>query len=241
MRILALLPLLAGFTALGTPTIASADSCQARSTASAPTVVELYTSEGCSSCPPADRWLSSLKGRPGVLALAYHVDYWDRLGWADRFASPAFTDRQRALARRSGSATVYTPQVVVDGRDWRGWPQLPRAGALSPIMLQMSRDGDVVRAEVAATASAPARLAGYWAVLEDGHASKVRAGENDGKTLLHDHVVRLQRDVPAWTAADGARWQITVATGDAAFPRRIAFIVVDASTMRPLHALALAC
>lgn len=220
---------------------AQAGSCEARSGAKAPAIVELYTSEGCSSCPPADRWLSSLKGRTDVLALAYHVDYWDRLGWADRFASPAFTDRQRAQARRSGSSTVYTPQVVVDGRDWRSWPKLPAAGTASPVALQLSRDGDVVRADVTAASGVPARLAGYWAVLEDGHASKVRAGENDGKTLQHDHVVRLQRDVPAWAAADGASWQLTVSRGEADFPRRVVFVVVDAQSQRPLQALSLGC
>ena len=109
------------FTALAALSLAAAAGpvCKAGSGATAPVVVELYTSEGCSSCPPADRWLSTLKGRPDVLALAFHVDYWDRLGWPDRFATAEGTARQWALARRDGSPQVYTPQVRVNGRDAR--------------------------------------------------------------------------------------------------------------------------
>ena len=97
-------------------------ACRAESGTRAPLVVELYTSEGCSSCPPADRWLSTLKGRPDVLALAFHVNYWDHLGWPDRFASPEMTARQRDSARLAGIRSVSTPQVVVQGRDWTAWP-----------------------------------------------------------------------------------------------------------------------
>src|SRR5439155_369615 len=84
---------------------------------------------GCNSCPPADRWLSGLKGRSDVVALAFHVDYWDRLGWVDRFADAAYTRRQVEQQRLSGGGFVYTPQVLVDGRDWRRWPTLPAASA----------------------------------------------------------------------------------------------------------------
>ena len=81
----------------------AAGSCSARSGPSVAPVVELYTSEGCSSCPPADVWLSRLKADPGVVALAFHVDYWDRLGWKDRFASPVYTQRQAQSQRSSGA------------------------------------------------------------------------------------------------------------------------------------------
>ena len=122
---------------------AAAPICHDTSTATAPVVVAPYTSEGCCSCPPADRWLSTLKGRPAVLALAFHVNHWDRLGWPDRVAPPEFTARQHALAQRAGSRQVTTPQVVAAGRDWTLWPQLPATSA-SPVSLTLRRDGDTV-------------------------------------------------------------------------------------------------
>jgi hypothetical protein len=222
-------------------TTAAASVCRAESVGAPPTVVELYTSEGCSSCPPADRWLSTLKGRPDVLALAFHVDYWDRLGWTDRFASPEITARQVALSRSAGSRSVYTPQVVANGQDWRSWPRLPRAAAATPVAVTLVREGGSVRATVSAPAGAPARLAGYWAVLEDGHVSRVGAGENAGETLRHDHVVRLYRPLPAWPAAAGLSTALEVSTGVAEHPRRVAFVVSDADSGRPLQAAVLGC
>jgi hypothetical protein len=226
-----------------TAVAAAAPSCQATAAATVPTIVELYTSEGCSSCPPADQWLSKLKGRNDVLALAFHVNYWDQLGWTDRFATPESTARQTTLARAAGGSQVYTPQVLVNGRDWRSWPQLPKTAAASTVGLTLVRDGDQVTAQVAqvTTTVGPAKLAGYWAVLEDGYQSQVRAGENAGETLHHDHVVRLYRPVAAWTAADGLRTQLTVSKGVAEYPRRIVFVVTDLTTAKPLQAVALSC
>ena len=126
-----------GATALGGP------GCQAVSGPKRLQLVELYTSEGCSSCPPADRWLSTLKGRPDVLAAAFHVAYWDHLGWRDRFASAAFTARQSQLQRSSGARHVYTPQVLVNGRDWRRWPELPGAPAEPPVVhIRLERESE---------------------------------------------------------------------------------------------------
>ena len=82
--------------------LAAPAACNATSGVSVPTVVELYTSEGCNSCPPADKWLSTIKDQPGVVSLAFHVDYWDRLGWKDRFADPAYTQRQNEVSARGG-------------------------------------------------------------------------------------------------------------------------------------------
>ncbi len=240
-----LIPLLLAVAAASTlsPALAQATaSCSAHSGAVPPTVVELYTSEGCSSCPPADRWLTSLRGRSDVLALAFHVTYWDRLGWPDRFAAAAHTHRQYELAQRAGSRQVYTPQVVVDGADWRRWPQLPgpRAASAAPA-LKLERQGERVVATVAPTSGTDTPLAGYWAVLEDRHASRVTAGENRGETLRHDHVVRLYEPVAGWSAAAGAMPSIAVSRGVAEHPRRVAFVVTDARNGRPLQALALAC
>jgi hypothetical protein len=216
----------------------SAGGCSATSSAQPPAIVELYTSEGCSSCPPADRWLSSLKGRSDVLALAFHVNYWDRLGWPDRFATAAITQRQHDLQRAAGAPYVYTPQVVLNGRDLRAWrgAALPRLPA-SAIGITLARDGATARAAVEAPPSMP--LAGYWAVLEDGHTSRVKAGENAGETLSHDHVVTLYRPLSAWSA--GRREFTLELPAAAAAARRVAFIVTDASGAKPLQAAVLGC
>jgi hypothetical protein len=221
-------------------------SCKAQSAATAPTVVELYTSEGCSSCPPADRWLSTLKGRPDVLALAFHVNYWDRLGWTDRFATPEATARQTMLAHQAGESGVYTPQVIVDGQDWRQWPRLPKPASTATatataIGVTLVREGGMVTAQVAGASGSSSQLAGYWAVLEDYHESKVRAGENAGETLRHDHVVRLYKPVATWSANLGTRVQLAVSQGVPQVPRRVVFVVTDAATARPLQAVALGC
>jgi len=226
---------------LAGPWAAAAPVCQATAPATPPLVLELYTSEGCSSCPPADRWLSTLKGRTDVLPLAFHVDYWDRLGWADRFASAQATERQYALARQAGRSGVYTPQVLAGGQDWRVWPKLPAPATGSPVDLVLERDGDTVTARVAPAAAGSPPLAGYWAVVEDGHLSRVSAGENSGETLRHDHVVRLYQPAPPWPVAQGAQLQLQASRGSAAFPRRVVFVVTDQRTQRPVQAVALGC
>jgi hypothetical protein len=244
MRLLSLLPAVAA--ALLVPAAVSAQgSCRATSSAQPPAIVELYTSEGCSSCPPADRWLSSLKGQRDVLALAFHVNYWDRLGWADRFATAANTERQHRLQRASGAPYAYTPQVMLNGRDLRGWRGMTTLArpAASGVTIALERvDARRVTATVAAPASRA--LAGYWATLEDGHATRVKAGENAGETLAHDHVVTHYRPVPSWTAASSGPREFTLelpATASTAGSRRVAFIVTDAEGTRPLQASVLDC
>lgn len=228
----ALAPALAG---------AADGDCRVRHGGPPPRVVELFTSEGCSSCPRAEAWLNGLKGRTDVLPLAFHVGYWDHLGWTDRFASAEATQRQRQLAALDGRG-VYTPQVRADGVDWRRWPALPAAPAADPgprPTLTLARDGEGVSAQVDPL---PGRtLAGYWVVLEDGHRSRVGAGENRGSTLHHDHVVRLYRPLPPWQGAQGLRSHLAVSRGVAEHPRRVAFVVVDAGSQRPLQALVLGC
>jgi hypothetical protein len=226
--------------------------CEARSAARQTPLVELYTSEGCSSCPPADRWLSTLKGAPAagqaqppVLAAAFHVSYWDRLGWADRFASAEFTARQAELMRPSGARYVYTPQVLVNGRDWRGWPSLPVAAegpARASILLR--RQGDQVQVRVSPGPGAPPQLALWWALLEDGHVSAVSAGENRGEQLRHAHVVRRYGRLPAWPAAGAVAslppWMAS-AKGEGGRTARLLVVVTDAATGAPLQAAQLVC
>jgi len=225
------LPALAGASA-------HAAQCSAQSGANAPLVVELYTSEGCNSCPPADRWLSQVQGRADVIALAFHVDYWDRLGWKDRYASPAWTQRQYEVSARSGASFVYTPQVLVGGRDYRRWPALP-ATAAAPVALSLVRDGDAYLARVTHPAGTPRALSGYWAVTEDGHVSQIKAGENHGKTLTHDAVVRELLPVEA-IGDEALRFTPKPADAGAA-SRRVQFVVTDPRSGLPLQALALRC
>ena len=101
-------------------TFSAQHQCAVTSGATITPVIELYTSEGCSSCPPADKWASSLKDK-GVVVQAFHVGYWDYIGWVDRFAAPAYTNRQREVAARNNLRSIYTPQVVFNGRDWPNW------------------------------------------------------------------------------------------------------------------------
>jgi hypothetical protein len=240
------LPALLGAALLAAGAAAhAAGSCQARSGAQQVPLVELYTSEGCNSCPPADRWLSTLRAQPGVLAAAFHVDYWDQLGWPDRFGQPAFSARQRAQQPATGARFVYTPQVVVNGRDWRGWPALP-AAAVARVQLQAERQaGDQVRVTVQPLADAPPRLGLWWALLEDGHRSAVKAGENRGETLLHDHVVRRWTDAGSWRVGSPAGprdWTLAApSAGEPGHAARLLLVVTDAATGWPLQALQLDC
>jgi len=189
------------------PALSGAAECSVRSGPNTAALVELYTSEGCSSCPPADRWLSAFApvvANGDVVPLAFHVSYWDYIGWKDVFADPRFTERQRDRASAAGARYVYTPQVVVGGRDFPAWSSGRSATAAfeairrkpAPvsieIALQVAPDRSVI-ANVNATAKdslARADLALVTAVSQNGLGSKVTAGENRGETLGHDFVVR---------------------------------------------------
>jgi hypothetical protein len=221
-----------------------AQTCMAKSGAQAAPVVELYTSEGCNSCPPADRWLSALKADPSTVALAFHVDYWDSLGWKDRFASAANTQRQTRQQTVNGSRYNYTPQVVVNGMDRKDWSGITALSARDAASVQISvmRSGAQVTATVQSNANA--KLAAYWAVTEQGHSSAVKAGENAGVMLKHDHVVREWQAVPAWAANAGepATLQFRSSTAfDTAHPQQVNLVVVNADTGRPVQALKLGC
>ncbi|HEY0232330.1 MAG TPA: DUF1223 domain-containing protein [Dokdonella sp.] len=175
--------------------LAHAD-CAASSTATRTHLVELYTSEGCSSCPPADHWLSALPDSAGLVPLAFHVDYWDSSAWTDRFADPRFTQRQSALAAHADSTLVYTPEVALDGREWRGWGsgKPPASNAASTVALSLHVDSaQPLRVRLDAKpldgTDANAYVA-YFALAENQLSSAVRGGENKGAELHHDHVVR---------------------------------------------------
>lgn len=150
-------------------------------------LVELYTSEGCSSCPPAEAWLGSLRDEPGLwrdfVPVAFHVAYWDRLGWKDRWASRAFTERQYLYSERWGSSSVYTPCFVLDGQEWRHRRppgRGPSAGRLEAVVTGG-------RCRVAFAGGTPADQVTV-ALLGGGITSPVRRGENAGRTLRHEFV-----------------------------------------------------
>ena len=192
---------------LASPAVVAAPSCSATSGPQLLPLVELFTSEGCDSCPPADRFLSATfpagGANPRASVLAFHVDYWDRLGWKDRFAAPAFTDRQYAAMRAARGTFVYTPQILVQGQDVAPGQRERIAGmvaaaaaraARARIALEIATD-DTHTQIVRATASVPAGVAAPQAQLwvaytESGLVSDVKAGENRGVRLAHDHVVR---------------------------------------------------
>lgn len=194
---------------------AAASMCHALSAQLTRPLVELYTSEGCDSCPPADRWLSARfpakDTNAGPVAIAFHVDYWDRLGWVDRFGSARFTERQYAAMRANGSTFVYTPQVLLQGRDfaWQGGRESAidgegrkpaRATITVDVASEKSNDHVIARAQIPdATLAKDARL--VVAYTDSGHHSDVRAGENRGVRLSHDHVVR---NLLTSSAADAA-------------------------------------
>lgn len=187
--------------------------CHATSPAYRVALVELYTSEGCNSCPPADRWLRERGGQAPLgrwVPLALHVDYWNSLGWTDRFSQAAFTGRQEQLAMSAGGRTVYTPEVFVGGRELRRWhSDAAFADAIARINAQPAPADITLTVSPGPVASAArsfdidARFAwrpgtatpahganAYLAVYENRLVSRVGAGENAGTTLEHDYVVR---------------------------------------------------
>jgi hypothetical protein len=180
--------------ALLTPAVHAA-TCSAVSDDARNRLLELYTSEGCSSCPPADRWLSQLPANSGVVPLAFHVDYWDRLGWKDPFAQATFSQRQRA--QNSGLGWVYTPQVMLDGEDFRDWhhglPARSPTPAQVSLSLRLTQMPEYIEAQVesrfaSSSTSRDARL--YLALYENRLSSRITAGENAQRTLQHYYVVR---------------------------------------------------
>jgi hypothetical protein len=216
--------------------------CRAESAATRTPVLELYTSEGCSSCPPADRWLSGLKDAAAagrVVVQAFHVGYWDSLGWVDRFAAPAYTQRQRALAAGNRLSTIYTPQLVRDGRDWRDYAHaLAVAPQAATVAIRLARSAQVVQARVTPLA-AGTRWSAYWSVTEHGYSSKVNAGENSGELLQHDFVVRQYVPVGQYEGTQDLKLRPLPPT--AGHAQQVNLVVTAASGSSPLQALSLQC
>jgi hypothetical protein len=241
--------LLAAFCML--PGLAAAAQCTAQSGPGTAALVELYTSEGCSSCPPAERWLSTLSSRPlsSVVPLALHVDYWDYIGWKDPYAKREFSLRQRKFTQLQRMAFVYTPQVMLQGRDFRGWGGNAFEAALARINAQPAKanlrleilgaDASGLEVEVAAelvqaSTAADLYLAAYQGRLE----SRVGAGENRGRVLTHDYVV-LQWEGPFALPPSRlmARRRLALLPGAAPAHSGVAAFVQDRRTGEVLQAL----
>jgi hypothetical protein len=224
--------------AAGTGALPSTAACSARSNPVATTaLLELFTAEGCPHCPQAETWLAQLPkkgfGLASVVPLALHVDYWNEHGWVDPFAQEAFTQRQYRYALLNGTIVVYTPQFVLNGREYFGWQHgtfaedLARLNAMparAEIALRLERRGTTLRIEVEAAVPDPVRRPRtglLLALYENRLANRITAGENRGRTLHHDYVVRrllgpfplgesevrahFEQEIaldPAWKAAD---------------------------------------
>lgn len=171
----------------------------------APVVVELFTSQGCSSCPPADDVLAALSEKPGIVALSFGVTYWDKLGWKDTFATPEYTERQRDYATALGNRSVFTPQIVVNGRaDAVG----SRRSDVEALIASARRQPDgpsisITADQVAVGAGRTPRAADIWLVRYDPRTVQVaiRRGENGGRTLPHKNVVRSLVRIGGWNGA----------------------------------------
>ncbi|HEC11896.1 MAG TPA: DUF1223 domain-containing protein [Acidiferrobacteraceae bacterium] len=168
-------------------------------------LLELYTSEGCSSCPPAERYVKKLHtdgpGAQRFIPLAFHVDYWDQLGWKDPYSKAAYSTRQRDIARRNRSRAVFTPQIVLHGLNFPAYKNVAKAARLvndiparASIQIQVQQPASkrlraIVRGKVLAKEDRP-HAGVYLALYENNLVEKISRGENSGKTLNHDFVVQ---------------------------------------------------
>lgn len=232
--------------------LAAPAACKAASGPRTTPLLELYTSEGCESCPPADRWVSAQFPRDAAagapIALAFHVDYWDRLGWVDRFASPQWTARQYDAVHAQKDSFAYTPQLMLQGRDFAAWRKggaqaaiedAARRPARAEVELSAQVDGNTVRATATARVPDAATLRASSIVIayaDSGLTSDVKAGENRGARLTHDHVVRALAKGRVGAAEAGASFT-RPAEGGAA-PTLVAF-VQNTTTNDVLQAVAL--
>ena len=232
----------------------AASICHAASGPLVRPLIELYTSEGCDSCPPAERWLSgrfdAADTRAPAIALEFHVDYWDGQGWMDRFGSRQFTARQHDAMRANGATFVYTPQILLQGHDYASWRDSnakaineaahASAGATIAVDATPAASDVVVHADahVADRAGDAAKL--FVAYADSGLVSDIKGGENRGLHIVHDHVVRVLR--AAGTTSRDGRVDATLTLPRPAergtHPTLVAFVAREA-TGEILQALAL--
>lgn len=199
-----------------------------------PMVIELFTSQGCSSCPPADAMLHDLAKRDDVIALALHVDYWDYIGWKDIFGSPANTQRQHAYARAANATTVYTPQVVINGVDHvvgsRAMQVMNAMDAHSertnPVSVELTRDGDQV--QIQATTSLRGEYVVQLVRFTPEQTVEISRGENAGHTYRYANIVRSWEVIGRWNGSGTLSLNADAAGSDAVA------VIVQQSTSGPI-------
>jgi len=205
-------------------------------------LLELYTSEGCSSCPPAEARLSGLRNDPGLwnqfVPVAYHVDYWDRLGWRDRFSAKEFTERQSRYAALWRSESIYTPAFVLNGKEMRGGQESLAATGDAPGRLSAtSSDGRIWSIEFHPAKQDEAGWDAHVALLGAGISTKVGAGENSGRNLSHDFVVLSQWDVSLKNVGDQAAGSLTINPSSENVPQKaLAVWVTHRGQLPPVQA-----
>lgn len=200
----------------------AAGACAQSTAHSTPAVVvELYTSQGCSACPPADHLMTTLADDPRVIALALHVDYWDYIGWEDNFGQAAFTGRQKDYARAVGSRMLYTPQFIVGGQDRVEGNQPDRVASLvdrhaetaAPMDLTLVREGDMVRI-TAAPAETPGPVDVQLVRYTPESSVDIDRGENAGKTIDYRNIVTSWQMVQAWDRSEALDIAVPAPGGD---------------------------
>jgi hypothetical protein len=175
-------------------------------------VLELFTSQGCSSCPPADALLEELAQRSEVIALAYHVDYWDYIGWVDTFGSKAHSDLQRDYAAAKGSSRIFTPQLIVSGRDGVVASRRHEVGGAVekarlelPVMLKS--DGEMLEVSIPPNAALEGGV--IWLVSYIDRAEvKIERGENAGKTIAYAQIVTDRQALGMWEPGTGTKLKL---------------------------------
>lgn len=244
--------------AVNMPAIAqfnASTACKAASSVNITPVVELYTSEGCSSCPPAEKWLNTLKGKQAanpVVIQAFHVNYWDYIGWPDRFATAAHTNRQRQISAWNKQNGIYTPQMVLNGGDWRGWGGIGSLDAavlatktVAASSINLAQTGtdqfEAVVSPIAGANSPASTWSAYWTITEHGHITKVKAGENSGETLLHDFVVRQYTPVGEYSAASSQKLSLRAVAATLGHQRQVNLVVFNPKTGKTIQAVSANC
>jgi hypothetical protein len=240
MKWICLLAMLAGLSAATAAPIAFQSS--ERQTA----LLELYTSEACSSCPPAEAWLSKLKDAPGLwtefVPVAFHVDYWNNLGWRDRLSSGQFSDRQRTYARVWSEEDVYTPEFVLNGSEWHNWAGFRGAPSASPnnagVLRASSIDGKHWQANFVPAGKGMADYEVTAALLVTGLVSDVAAGENSGRHLKHDFAVLSLITRPLTSQTNGFQGTFIIDADPKGITGRLALAVwvTRSGQLEPLQA-----